>query len=100
MRALSLRQAASCEQALHPKCRCRCHGTYHGTGRAAFSADRGRSFFEALPDDDPHRLPTEEEVAERRCERRRARVDAQEAEAAADRERFRKWNELVTGVRR
>ena len=101
MKALSLRQAASCEQALHPKCRCSCHGTCHGTGRAAFAADGDRTFFEALPKDDPHRLLTFEETADRRREKRDpARLDAAEAAGTGEAERIRQWNQLVTGVRR
>lgn len=33
MRALSERQAASCENAKHPRCRCRCGGALHGRTR-------------------------------------------------------------------
>lgn len=56
MRALSLAQANNCEQAKCKQCRCRCHGALHGSGRAP-AADLGREWFEALPEDDPHRLP-------------------------------------------
>ncbi len=57
MRALSLRQAASCENATHGRCRCRCKGAYHGANRVAPDSDR-RSF-ETLPEEDPHKLPIE-----------------------------------------
>ena len=63
MRSLSLRQAARCEAAQHPRCRCRCHGAAHGRRRLddlfaePLPADLGREFFEALPADDPHHLP-------------------------------------------
>ena len=61
MRALSLRQAGRCEAAQHEKCRCRCHGIAHGRQREREPASLSREFFEALPIDDPHRLPTDEE---------------------------------------
>lgn len=58
MRALSLRQANSCENAAHPKCRCRCGGLLHGGARASAGDDGAdRSFFEVLPEDDPHHVP-------------------------------------------
>ena len=65
LRALSLRQAQTCEEARSPRCRCRCHGSLHG-GHAAADPDGDspvydRAFFEALPADDPHHLPTEVE---------------------------------------
>lgn len=37
-RALSNAQAAACENAKHPKCRCRCQGTLHGKGHASYQA--------------------------------------------------------------
>jgi hypothetical protein len=53
VRALSARQAMSCEQATSKRCRCRCGGAYHGAARV-------RDEYEALaelPDDDPHLPP-------------------------------------------
>ena len=35
-RALSSAQAANCENARHPRCRCRCGGRLHGRGHAAY----------------------------------------------------------------
>lgn len=56
MRALSLRQAASCEAATSGRCRCRCAGAFHGSGRMV----------EVLRQGDPHALkdadPPEPEV--------------------------------------
>ena len=59
MRALSQRQAQTCEEACHPRCRCRCGGALHGASRGGSQEDGSvdRSFFEALPEDDPHHLP-------------------------------------------
>jgi hypothetical protein len=54
MRALSFRQAASCEAALSKRCRCRCGGAFHGTLREVGDLRQG----------DPHALkdaaPSEE----------------------------------------
>ncbi len=48
MKSLTERQAARCENAVHPRCRCRCRGLAHG---------RQRYFkFGDLPEGDPHRL--------------------------------------------
>lgn len=46
MKALSERQAARCEDAKTPRCRCRCGGVLHGCGRGVD--------FRALPPEDPH----------------------------------------------
>ena len=35
-RALSNTQAANCENAKHPRCRCRCGGALHGKGHAEY----------------------------------------------------------------
>lgn len=69
MRALSERQARTCENACKPRCRCRCGGAAHGSARGGAGVDR--SFFERLPEDDPHRLPTDEEKKARDKKRRR-----------------------------
>ena len=37
-RALSKAQAVACENAKHPKCRCRCGGALHGKGHSAYQA--------------------------------------------------------------
>lgn len=65
MRALSLRQAARCETAKHPTCKCRCGGKLHGINRAKEETP-DRAFFETLDEDDPHHLPTKEEQKRRR----------------------------------
>lgn len=61
MRALSLRQAQRCENAVHPKCRCRCGGAFHGSARVKAGGLDERQAFEQLPEDDPHHLPDAEE---------------------------------------
>jgi hypothetical protein len=37
-RALSRAQAAACENAKHPRCKCRCQGALHGKGHSAYQA--------------------------------------------------------------
>ncbi len=54
MRMLTQRQAARCENAIHPRCRCRCAGLAHGRQRYFRFAD--------LPENDPHRVPTRAEA--------------------------------------
>jgi len=54
MKRLTEGQARRCENAEHPRCRCRCGGALHGKGR--LSADAPRELFEQLPDDDPHKI--------------------------------------------
>lgn len=49
MKALSARQATSCETAKTRRCRCRCGGLLHGAGRFKAADDVG-----ALRADDPH----------------------------------------------
>lgn len=50
MRALSARAATRCETAKSKRCRCRCGGLLHGSGR--FAETDGAL---QLPLDDPHR---------------------------------------------
>lgn len=45
-RALSVRSAQKCEDAVGTRCRCRCGGTLHGAARG---------WVGALPPSDPHR---------------------------------------------
>ena len=49
MRALSGRQALTCENATSVRCRCRCGGALHGTARS-----RLPEYFEQLDEEDPH----------------------------------------------
>lgn len=53
MRYLSLKQAQSCENALHPRCRCRCGGLLHGAKRGGENVPSAK-WFNSLPIDDPH----------------------------------------------
>lgn len=39
MKALTLRQAAACENAKHPTCRCRCRGAFHGTAHKGMNPE-------------------------------------------------------------
>lgn len=64
-RALSLRAAQRCENAIGPRCRCRCEGKLHGAVRLA--KDAPREEYAALPEDDPHKVsatPTKRERKE------------------------------------
>lgn len=71
MRALSYRQASRCETAKNKRCRCRCGGALHGASRLAPS----REAFEALPQDDPHHVPTEPERRQRLLHERRKQLE-------------------------
>ena len=64
-RRLSEKQAQACENALNPRCRCRCGGKLHGAKRGGEELPP-RTFFEELAPDDPHRITTEEELEDRR----------------------------------
>ena len=52
MRAITDRQARTCESSTDRRCRCRCGGVAHGAGR--LRADQ--PIDHQLPADDPHRL--------------------------------------------
>lgn len=67
-RALSRREADRCEQACEPECKCRCGGAKHGTKRGS-----GLAFFNALPTDDPHYIPSKEA---REAEKKRKREES------------------------
>jgi hypothetical protein len=56
IQALSLKQVASCENAVTPRerCRCRCNGEHHGVKRVG---GLDRAAYEGLPEGDPHKLP-------------------------------------------
>lgn len=56
MRALSLRQAITCEIAMAPRCKCRCHGTFHGRQAGLMRLDVDPLYFQQLPDEDPHKV--------------------------------------------
>ncbi len=59
IRSLSARQAAKCETASHPRCKCRCGGLLHSAARI-HSADE----LAWLPDDDPHYVKAIEHPAQ------------------------------------
>ena len=64
-RRLTEKQASRCENALTPRCRCRCGGSLHGAKRGGEDVP-SRAFFEELADDDPHRVRTWEELEARK----------------------------------
>lgn len=70
-RALSMRQAQQCENACNPRCRCRCGGTFHGKGRIRTQDSEA---FHALPEDDPHWVPTKERRRQLALERKQKRL--------------------------
>lgn len=78
MRKLNERQARNCEEACEPVCRCRCGGKLHGAKRGGDKTKR--IFFESLPEDDPHYIPSAEKLAHLRTERI-ARKKREHAEA-------------------
>lgn len=98
-RALSARQAFNCETAREDRCSCRCGGALHGVNRgggvagvvAGSAAEIDVAFFEELPPDDPHHLPTELE------RRRAAKQRASERKAADARARFAAWQLRLGG---
>ena len=81
MKPLSAKQAQNCEQAVHEKCVCRCRGALHGARRGGGTADApDMTFFENLPEDDPHYTPSEKKKAEERKARaEKKKRDRQEA---------------------
>lgn len=99
MRALSLRAAQNCENALKPRCHCRCGGQLHGARRLERDGATlpEREDFEQLPADDPHHLPTEaerkakREAAKSRAAKRRALLRRLEV-ANLDVKHWRAWS--------
>lgn len=69
-RPLSAAQAANCENAREPVCRCRCDGAGHGKKRAPVGRADDRSFYEQLEENDPHHLPSDAERREMKRLRR------------------------------
>lgn len=63
MRNLTLKQARRCEEAIGKRCRCRCGGALHGARRGGDKTPR--TWFEALPEDDPHHIrPKQKRLSE------------------------------------
>lgn len=74
-RSLSYAQAARCETAREPVCKCRCGGALHGRGRAAPDVPTVE-YFEGLPAEDPHHLTSAaERAARQKRTRERARLE-------------------------
>jgi hypothetical protein len=103
MRALSLRAAQACEYALNKSCKCRCGGKLHGARRIERVYDElpTRDDFQALPADDPHHLPTDEEIAKARAatreryrtkRRKRRELVSQLNDATRNLGRWRAWS--------
>ena len=92
MRALSERAARNCEEAREPVCKCRCGGALHGAKRAG--DDTPRAWLEALPEDDPHHVPS---PAQRHEAKKRREEEKRKAHAAAMSERRRLLNESRYG---
>lgn len=65
MKGLSAKQAQACEEALNPRCRCRCGGALHGAKRKGY--EDGRAFYETLPEDDPHHIKPEDDESGEEC---------------------------------
>lgn len=64
IKPLSFREAERCENAREPACKCRCGGAKHGAKRGTGEQLGFRSFYEALPDEDPHHIPSDKERKE------------------------------------
>jgi len=75
MNNLSCRQAARCENACTPRCKCRCGGVFHGRARSNEDV-----FFESLPADDPHYVVSKEaaKAARRKARRRQLELFTEE----------------------
>lgn len=86
MKPLTQKQAANCENAREPVCKCRCGGALHGAKRGGDNPSD--EFFWALPEDDPHYHPSPEKKAELASQRREERN-------AKKREETRRKNALV-----
>ncbi len=65
-RALSLKAAQYCENAMGPRCRCRCGGKLHGAAR--LPKDAPREEYASLPEHDPHKVSAMKSRAERKAE--------------------------------
>lgn len=71
MRNLTERQAKNCEEAREPVCHCRCSGQFHGGKRGGANAPM--SYYNSLPEDDPHFAPSKEQLAARRKTKQEAK---------------------------
>lgn len=58
---LTASQASNCENAREPECKCRCGGAGHGAKRAPAGKEDDRTWYEQLPETDPHHLPSDVE---------------------------------------
>lgn len=64
VKKLTEQQAKRCEEAREPVCHCRCRGQLHGAKRGG--GDASMSFYNGLPEDDPHSAPSKEQLAQKR----------------------------------
>jgi hypothetical protein len=71
LRPLSASQAANCENAREPHCKCRCGGAGHGSKRAPEGKEDDRTWYEELPETDPHHLPSKAERKHLKRQRKR-----------------------------
>jgi hypothetical protein len=78
MKPLTQRQADRCEQAREDICVCRCGGSLHGASRGS-----GSAFRDALPETDPHHVPSEQRKSEIRAEQKRKHAEAMARRYAA-----------------
>lgn len=92
MRALSEAAAARCENATRKRCDCRCDGAMHGKFRATV-----RDQFAELPRDDPHRMPSNKELAVESRKRRIVKSRALRAHYAGDHKAFKIAPQIVVG---
>lgn len=81
-KALSLKMAQKCEQAQEPVCKCRCGGTGHGRKRNG-EGTPDLSFFNGLPEDDPHYIPSAEKKREMLNARKREETRLRQEKIAA-----------------
>lgn len=78
--------ARRCEEARGGVCHCRCGGRFHGRGAAQAAGAGGGlplDFYNALPEDDPHWLPTQAWKDEQKRKKREAERERKEIESRA-----------------
>ena len=94
-RPLTLKQAQNCENAREPVCKCRCGGALHGAKRGGDTPTA--TFFETLPEDDPHYRPDAKKKAELANQRREAKnAEKREATRLKNERVMAAWSELYS----